>query len=598
MHTEFTKSDRRIILIKSLSWLLLGSLVFAAAITGVFYPVAIAILFIVGAALLVIYSLKKKLFFNFSKELLVVSMLILLMVSVISIFATPTLFSGRDQGTISEAAIRLAQNHHFGFSTPASQTFFSLYGKGKALNFPGFYYNQDGSLVPQFPLVYISWLAFFYTLFGIAGITIANALLLYFFIFSFYALCRTYLSRSFSLLSLVFILTSFCFDWFTKFTLSENMALALVWIMIFSLVEFLKKPEKIPYAVFITSAILLVFTRIEGFALLFTSGFLICFTASARHYLKENLFRMVIVPLGMFLLLFAFNMHIDINFYREIAKALLNALIGKESGIDLIEKTAVIPSYYTAGIFVLYGLMGFLLLGTASVLRMLQKKEYSTLLPLFIISPTLVYLIDSHISLDQPWMLRRYLFSILPTTILYSTLLLSAWWAVAKKDRRKQYLRLMTISVCVVLFAFNMNATARFFTYSENRHLLGQGKEFSDMFASNDLVLLDRNVTGDGWAMLSGPMSFLWGKNAAYFFNLSDLDELDYARYAHVYLVIPDTGSQLDPTAMTNHGLAFYQPYRLPSERLGIFEATTSQSVRFPAKISKEITGKIYILTK
>lgn len=598
MHTELTESDRRIVLAKSLSWLLLGSLVFCSAIAGVFYPIAVAILFAGGIGLLVSYFLKKKSFFHFSKELLAVSLLILLGVVAISLFATPTIFSGRDQGTISEAAIRLAQDNHFGFSTPASQTFFSLYGKGKALNFPGFYYNQDGSLVPQFPLAYISWLAFFYSLFGLMGITIANALLLYFFILSFYTLGRTYLSRNFSMLLLIFVFTSFCFGWFAKFTLSENMALALAWTMILALRALLKKPDALSYTVFSVSAILMVFTRIEGFALLLTSAFIIWTNGPARQYLKKNFFWMVIVPAGILLLLFAFNIRIDINFYREIAKALLNSLIGRESGIDLIEKANTIPSYYTTGILILYGMMGFLLLAGASVTRLLLRKNYSILLPFLVIFPTLAYLFDSHISLDQPWMLRRYLFTILPAAILYSTILLQAWWTTGEKTNQKRYLRPTAALVCAILVAYNINATARFFTYSENKQLLEKGNQFSSTFSSNDLVLLDRNVTGDGWAMLSGPMSFLWGKSAAYFFNIQDLDKIDYSRYAHVYLIIPDTDSQINTATITDHELVFYQPYRLPLERLDIVGATTSQSVRFPAKISKEITGKIYLVTK
>lgn len=598
MHTGLTASDKQIALIKSLSWLLLGLLVFVAAIVGFFHPAVILAVYAAIGTFLLRRFFKHGESFRYSKEALCVSLILLIGVSIISSFTTPTIFSGRDQGTISEAAIRLAQNHQFSFSTPATQTFFSLYGPGKALNFPGFYYNQDGSLIAQFPLAYISWLAFFYSLFGLVGITIANAVLLYFFTFSFYSLCRYYLSRAFASLALAFIFSSFIFGWFTKFTLSENMALALVWTLIFSLVHFLKKPTGLSYATFAVSAMLLVFTRIEGVAILLTSSLLIFYTKPARAYLKKDTSRLIAVPLIIFSIIFAINTFIDINFYREIVKALLNSLIGRESGIDLLEKANAIPPLYNLRIFILYGIMGFLVLGAIATIKLLRTKNYASLIPLFIVAPTLVYLIDSHISLDQPWMLRRYLFSIVPVALIYSVILLSQWWMTAHGKSQKILLRSAVLAIIFLLFACNLNASARFFTYSENRGLLEQSKQLSASFSANDLVLLDRNVTGDGWAMISGPMSFLWGKNAVYFFNAGDLDKIDYSAYEQVYLVVPNASSQLNTATITNHDLVYYRPYHLHAERLDALHATTPNSVNFPSKVSKDITGSIYIIKK
>ena len=97
----------------------------------------------------------------------------------ISLFTTPTIFTGRDQGSISEAAAHLAQNHQITFTTSASEEFFRLYGPGKAENFPGFYYTDDGKLSTQFPLPYTAWLAMLYGVFGVTGFVFANALLFY-----------------------------------------------------------------------------------------------------------------------------------------------------------------------------------------------------------------------------------------------------------------------------------------------------------------------------------------------------------------------------------------------------------------------------------
>jgi len=80
-----------------------------------------------------------------------------------------------DISTQSEAAAWLAQNHHVTFAIPASEEFFRLYGPGKAENFPGFYYTDDGKLTTRFLPPYTAWLA----MFGVVGLAFANALLFY-----------------------------------------------------------------------------------------------------------------------------------------------------------------------------------------------------------------------------------------------------------------------------------------------------------------------------------------------------------------------------------------------------------------------------------
>src|SRR3989339_1306227 len=95
---------------------------------------------------------------------------------IFSYFTVPTVFSGRDQGSLSNAAITLSKNHHLENSFSAEKEFFKIYGVGTALNFPGFNYTQNGNLIPNFSLGYISWLATFYSFFGIEGLIIANGI--------------------------------------------------------------------------------------------------------------------------------------------------------------------------------------------------------------------------------------------------------------------------------------------------------------------------------------------------------------------------------------------------------------------------------------
>jgi hypothetical protein len=127
-----------------------------------------------------------------SKHFLFIFVLAFLMIALWAYFSTPTIFSGRDQGTLSGAAVELVNNHQFSFSFPAVKEFFSLYGPGKALNFPGFNYTETGGLIPHFPLGFIAWLGAFYALFGLKGFVLANGVTFLIFVLSFYLLAKRY----------------------------------------------------------------------------------------------------------------------------------------------------------------------------------------------------------------------------------------------------------------------------------------------------------------------------------------------------------------------------------------------------------------------
>ena len=129
----------------ALFWIILSWLGFLAALAGFFYWWIFAGYFAISAAILLRAFLSKKISLKNLKEvslifpIALISLITLVIIIVLSLSATPTIFSGRDQGAISEAAIRLAQNHQLEFYNPVSGEFFKIYGAGKALNFPGFY---------------------------------------------------------------------------------------------------------------------------------------------------------------------------------------------------------------------------------------------------------------------------------------------------------------------------------------------------------------------------------------------------------------------------------------------------------------------------
>jgi hypothetical protein len=192
------------------------------------------------------------------------------------------------------------------------------------------------------------------------------------------------------------------------------------------------------------------------------------------------------------------------------------------------------------------------------------------------------------VTLDHPWMLRRYVFAVLPLLIFYSLNFLHLFFENKKK---------LFYIFSGLLIIGNLTISCMYLTASENSDdLLGQVETMSQNFSGNDLVLIDREAAGSGWSMMSGPMNFLYGKQAVYFFNPLDLDKIDKTLFDHIYLIIP------------NSSVAFWEKYGI-MERLDLtqeylidnrlFDDSRIKDSRvLPRLQNKDVLGGIYLLRK
>jgi hypothetical protein len=530
--------------------------------------------------------------------LLLVTLGIVIFVATLSFFTTPTVFSGRDQGSISEAAIRLSQNHKLTFSTPASNAFFQLRGPGRALNFPGFFYTKTGELTTQFPLAYIAWLASFYGIFGTIGFIIANAILSIFFLVTFYLLSRIFMSFWFSLVSLLFAVTSISVYWFPKYTLSENLALTLLWVSIFSLIAFFKKQNKLNFLLLLASSILLAFTRIEGIAFLIISTALVFFNKETRDYLKNIFGLKITIVLVLFLLVFTANLFWDINFYKELFKAIIPTITSPQATQLGILNDSTTPKFYILKIFQLYGMFGFFLLSGLACIFYALRKDILKLIPFFVVAPALIYFFDSHISPDHPWMLRRFAFAILPVAIFYCSLFISDLSDYLSFRKKNLAIKTVPVIIAIILLAGNMPAFFHFATFSENKELLSQTEKISKYFSSNDLVLIDSQTTGDGWAMISGPLNFIYGINSVYFFNTQDILKLDLKPFKNIYLITPDSKIPFYANSTIGKRLVPSNQFTLVTSQLELGPNTENVLTNFPEKKSVTSHGIIFKVLK
>ena len=527
-------------------------------------------------------------------------LLCLLFAIVIGYFSEPTVFSGRDQGSISEAAFRLAQNGELAFSTSAGESFFSIYGEGAALNFPGFAYTKEGYLITQFPLGYTAWLGSFVALFGLSGSVIANTLLLFLFLFTLYHLLRTAVHPYYAFAGLILAMTSFLPVWFAKITLSENLAVFLFTFLLWNLILFLRKANILSYVSILLTAGLLAFTRIEGFAFLLIAFIILCFSRPARQLWSTARWTSIILPALIFIFLFLRDFFINLPYYKVIGKALIKFFHQLGAGSITGDLAQSGNSFTLGSIFFLYGLLVLFILGFLGILLAIKEKKYILLLPALLALPTFIYLFDPNISLDHPWMLRRYLFSLFPT-LLFSAVVAVALLLAPEKNHttniplsrpnNRQLISASLIFLGLFLFQYPAWNTALFF--AEHRTLLGQIESFSQAFSNNDLILVDRNATGDGFTMLTGPAQFLFGKNMVYFFNPDDLEELDMTRFENVYLLVPD-GDQARYISVFGERLVFQRMVTFSLEQFELLSVGNDASLHLPEPTLRETKNLLF----
>lgn len=568
-------------------WLWIGLIL---TISGFFIAPLLWIGFILIASGVAYHTYRQQLYKNISWKYDGIYFIALIIAVGIASLTTPTVFSGRDQGSYSIAALHLVQSHQLAFSTPAITTFFDIYGPGKALNFPGFDYTTNGNLITQFPLGYISWLATCISLFGFSGIVIANTFLLFLTIITLYSLLRLFISRWYASWGTAIASVSLPVVWLSKITLSENLALALFVLLSFHLALLFKKANPFYYFSSLSIACFFVFTRIEGFIFLPITLVFLGFSPVARRMWIEKRFLSIILPAVFFLVILIADFLANMPFFKAIAKALLRQGNEASAPVSFIGSSA--QSFVSlAHTFWIYNLIPLFIFGIISILLFFKRRHSLMLIPFLLAFPTFFYIIQPNISNDHPWMLRRFLFSIWPTlfisAIIGITLIqefLMRKYPYHPLFKKRYYATILFLMLLLV----QVPTAIQFATFSENKTLLEQTHSLSQKFSDNDLILIDRLASGDGWSMIPEAMQIFDHKNAVYFFNPEDIQKIDMSQYSNVYLIV----SNQEASRYTESQYAQYTPidtYTLSTESL-----EASQKNTLPEKITRETQGTIF----
>jgi hypothetical protein len=520
-------------------FLALGWLVLLLSVIGLFYRETVLLSIIASLAFSLYIKQNRRI--GGSKHFGKTSILVFLVALGASFatcrFSAPTVFGGRDQGSIATAAIYLSQNHKLEIESPVVKDLFKKYGPGKALNFPGFDYTKDGNLVSRFPVGYTAYLASAYGFFGLKGIQYANLIPLMLFLFFFWLTLHEFFSEKVSLLGFLLAAAFFPFLWFAKYTLTETYMLFLVWAGIYFLIASLRdaiskslEVRTIRISAALAALGLSSLVRIEGIAFfLLAAAYILALDRKKMIALPKNFRKYLMVSiLAVSILYFYLNFPALSDSLKNIAKSFLSSAPGRpgesENGYA---KLAILFFNYN---FLIYALLG-LSVAVYLVRNFKETFQKRVAIPLFVLFPSLVYLLFPFISADDPWMFRRYAFAVFPLFIFYSIYALNGFF------RHKKFL----YSALLILAVANAFVSYAFITRPENKNLLPEVENISQKFGSSDLVLVDRLASGSGFALMSEPMSAIFHKNAVYFFNADDLKSINESRYEHIYLIGPET---------------------------------------------------------
>ncbi|HLM83894.1 MAG TPA: hypothetical protein VK254_01620 [Candidatus Bathyarchaeia archaeon] len=511
-------------------FLAFGWLVLLFSATGLFYveTVAMSIFVSVVLALLILPKISQNINLKAGKIFYLVVLVSVLVSLTTCYFATPTVFGGRDQGSIGTAAIYLAKNHSLIVQNPIARDLFQKYGAGKALNFPGFDYTKNGDLISRFPLGYTAYLASAYDLAGLKGIQYANFLPLFFFLLIFWLILREFFDNKVAFLGFLIAAAFFPFQWFAKYALTETYMLFLVWTGVLFLICFAKQKRELFFWLSLAAFALSALVRIEGIAFFALALVYILLLQKKKIInLSQNIYKYILLST-----IFILAIYVYLNFpdLLDSTKNLVKAFLPnstKESA-----PSANLYSYL-ARTFFNYNLLPYSILGLVGILWLAKNIRKSWVkiefLPIFITFPTFLYLLSPMISLDEPWFLRRFVFAVFPALLIYSIYILEKFF----------YHKIFLYLTLVALIGANGVVAGRFLATSENKDLLPQVGKVSQKFGPDDLILVDPLSTASGFSLASEPLRTIFGKQAVYFMNADDLQYIDQARYKNIYLLAP-----------------------------------------------------------
>lgn len=512
--TEKTLSFEDLFLTCSFAVIIISWIGLLLTILGIFYKLLVLLSASVVFGIIFFFLRQYKKIQKPSKSELTAFVFILAFVIFSTFFAHETFEGGRDQGIYANSAVYLSKNHTLKITEKVQS--------------PGFILSPDKrTFITNFHFGYISWLALHHAFLGIAGIKLANFLPLIISLFSLFLIGKKIANTKTGFFTVLMMSTSFIVIWYSRRTLSEIYFMALIW---FGILTFLKSylENKAEFLMIATASFgLLLFTRAEGVMIF---GMFLGLTAFLYLFAKkwrQRIISVAVLTIVVLLLFVFYFLKIQPSYNNLIVSTLkkpFNLISGISKTLGPAEKFSqsfdyIIdrPTLYILQVLWAYNLLISLGLALITVfwafLRIRRDKKNILFLIIFaLIFPTFFELINITTYHDQPWMLRRFLPTIIPFAYLFSSVFLVRFIKAAR------YLLLFLI------LGVNLIISAPILTFVEFENILqSEVKEIAQAIPNDANVFYERQSSGR--FNIDLPLHFIFGKENIAFKDASEIIE-------------------------------------------------------------------------
>lgn len=510
--------------------------------------------------------------------------LIIILLIAVGLFYNPYpwILGGRDPGVYVNTGVNIAKTGSIISYDPllasmdesTQQTFYQIETRPEVLNvkkyegtqFPGFYISNKttGEITPQFYYLWSTWIAIFYTLFGLkVGLYITP-----FFgvlsILSIYFTGKILFNRNVGLIASLLLTLNFAQIWYARYPTTEIFTQFLIFSGIFTFIIFYRYLDKyfgLISALCFGGALL---TRIDSIYLLvpiflFFGYLWLCDKLKTKHLyfiipfvllcihaiatavfisapytfdifqsfrglfmLSDEPYLILIGFIAIIAFLSLINSHknkIEIKlrqgkkfvlYIQHIATILIFVLIlyaffiRPTGELTSDSYNLVKLSWYMSGFF------GILLASLGCIL-LLYKKPYSE--TYFFLTTVIIYsifyIMAARISPDHPWWVRRYLPVVIPSAVICTAYFID-WINDLQIGGWNKINKIVAITLLTLLLIPSVMSDSKIIHNIEYSGAIENTNDLSHLFEKNSIILYHRNYYTD---KVATPLYYIYNKN-------------------------------------------------------------------------------------
>jgi hypothetical protein len=503
-----------------------------------------------------------------------------------------------------------------------------------------------GRIIPQYLQLFPTWIAIFYSIFGLEGFLYVTPLFGVLSIITIYFIGKNLFNWKYGVICAFLLCANFIQIWYSRYPGAEMLFQFLFFSGILLLILF-DKTNSMFFGIFSSLCLGLLFlTRVDAFFILIPISIYFIYLKLTTRLGKNHLiflicFSCVVIYSILYYYYIAYPYVFDQfsgviqvikatfpTFYKASPIIFLLCIL---SYIGILNRKYIFPSiekvdkykpyfinfmvfitisillwaylnrydfppgiggsnlmmlgWYITDIGVLIGLIGL-------ILMIYKKPRAHHIFILFISVFTLFFLIHIQNQVIHPWAMRRYVSVVMPAIIIG---IVNMLFLVQKRISP----RLVALTVVLILL-INISASGFILNHTENEGMLDQVGEIANNFDSNSIIIFSQSVLRG----VSFPLKYIYNRNAILLPKEPDDENIDefiemvniwHQEEKEVYLVNPS--QKLKDKLSTNIKIDTFLNYTIETKLLKHTEAKstlmgprndpTDTSIEIPSKIKR-----------